>query len=43
MEKAAYILGHSRAEILRLIKQAAIIRPMTERPKPLRRTRSLSG
>jgi SAM-dependent methyltransferase len=31
MEEAAYILGHSQAEILRLIKQATILRPTTER------------
>ena len=31
MEEATYILGHSQAEILRLIKQAAILRPTTER------------
>lgn len=31
MEDAAYILGHSQAEISRLIKQATILRPTTER------------
>jgi ubiquinone/menaquinone biosynthesis C-methylase UbiE len=31
MEEAAYILGHSQAEVQRLIRQANIIRPTTER------------
>jgi 16S rRNA G1207 methylase RsmC len=31
MQKLDYVLGHSQREILRLISQAAMLRPVTER------------